>query len=234
MGAIKSAYDAGEKMGATHMIVAWDSFDDSNYPIYVMPGENPRNKTPKNGDSVDECYRYSLGWEYQAEERRARHFEYEELPEMEKEILPGETATLHTNVYLSNGVLLPYTLPELEAIGRPAESGEAFITLSDLEEFRETRSFDSHMNFDERAGKALVDAGWATMTTGHSYVASEEFRSGEILRAVYDRMEALWEEQKNKRALAIYHALSEKERADLKTILIEGPQQVDPLANETE
>lgn len=74
---IKGAYDRGEREGATHMIVAWDSFDGMNYPIYVMPGEDPQEKRPKNGDKVDECYRYALGWESQSKERRANHWEIE-------------------------------------------------------------------------------------------------------------------------------------------------------------
>lgn len=75
---IKLAYEAGALMGATHMIVAWDSFDGINYPIYVMPGEDPRDKAPDNGDRVDEVYKYSLGWESQSKERRARHWEKDE------------------------------------------------------------------------------------------------------------------------------------------------------------
>ena len=72
---IKAAYDRGEAQGATHMLVAWDSFDGANYPIYVKPGEDPRERRPKNGDSVDECYKYSLGWDVQSKERRANHWD---------------------------------------------------------------------------------------------------------------------------------------------------------------
>src|SRR5690606_30863535 len=110
---IKAAYDEGERRGASHMIVACDSFDGMNYPIYVMPGEDPRKKVPSNGDSVDECYRYSLGWEAQAKERRARHFEWDEPVTPTRHLTSGEDVKLHTKVYLSNGVLLPYSLREL-------------------------------------------------------------------------------------------------------------------------
>lgn len=72
---IKLAYDAGEIIKATHMIVAYDSFDNSNYPIYVLEGEDPQDKKPSNGDRVDEVYKYSLGWEFQSKERRAMHWE---------------------------------------------------------------------------------------------------------------------------------------------------------------
>lgn len=83
--AIKGAYERGEALGASHMIVAWDSFDCANYPIYVMPGENPQDRVPDNGDSVDECYRYELGWESQSKERRANHWEYTPVSEEENQ-----------------------------------------------------------------------------------------------------------------------------------------------------
>jgi hypothetical protein len=76
---IKIWYNAAPE-GISHMIVAWDSFSGDNYPIYVPEGENPEDHRPKNGDSVDECYRMSLGWESQAKEHRARHWEFEAKP----------------------------------------------------------------------------------------------------------------------------------------------------------
>jgi len=73
---IKRAYERGEKLNASHMIVAYDSFDYADYPIYVQPGENPRDHIPENGDRVMECYRYILGWEKQSKESRANHWEF--------------------------------------------------------------------------------------------------------------------------------------------------------------
>lgn len=75
---IKAAYDVGEARGATHMIVAYDTFDGGNYPIYVFPGQNPREWAPSNGDRVDECYRYSLGWEAQSGPHRVSNWEWDE------------------------------------------------------------------------------------------------------------------------------------------------------------
>lgn len=72
---IKAAYDRGQEQGATHMIVAYDSFDHSNYPIYVVAGQSPLDCFPSNGDRVDEVYRYALGWEAQSAEYRAYHLE---------------------------------------------------------------------------------------------------------------------------------------------------------------
>lgn len=72
---IHEAYKAGDTGEYSHMIVAYDSFDYENYPIYVTHGADPRALRPSNGDRVDECYRYDLGWEAQSKERRANHWE---------------------------------------------------------------------------------------------------------------------------------------------------------------
>lgn len=83
-GDIKIAYAEGARLGATHMLVAYDDFDQENYPIYVMPGQDPQDARPTNGDKVDECYRYVLGWEFQSQEKRAEHWEYDK-PEPEQQ-----------------------------------------------------------------------------------------------------------------------------------------------------
>ncbi len=75
---ILTAYMKGESLGASHMIVAYDDFDHENYPIYVMPGENPADHKPENGDRVDEVYRFSLGWSAQQSEFRAKHWEWDD------------------------------------------------------------------------------------------------------------------------------------------------------------
>jgi hypothetical protein len=62
----------------THMIVKWDTYDgpDANYPIYVRRGQDPREVAAKNKDRTVECYSMELPWETQAEEFRARHWEW--------------------------------------------------------------------------------------------------------------------------------------------------------------
>lgn len=87
---IKDAFERGVEMGATHMIVAYDSFDGDNYPIYVMPGQNPRERMPSNGDSVDECYKLDLGWAPQSAERRANHWEWDEPTSAPEVVLEAE------------------------------------------------------------------------------------------------------------------------------------------------
>lgn len=63
---IRGWFYEGVAGGNSHMIVAVDSFDYSDYPIYVKPGKNPHDAVPTNGDRVMECYRLSLGWEAQS------------------------------------------------------------------------------------------------------------------------------------------------------------------------
>lgn len=55
-------FDEGKEMGATHMIVKWDTFDgsyDADYPVYVMPDEDVHQKDNKNGDKTVEVYSYA-------------------------------------------------------------------------------------------------------------------------------------------------------------------------------
>lgn len=72
---IKAAWDRGVQQGASHVIIMCDTFDWTDYPVFVMPGEDPRDVAAKNGDRVMECYRLSLGWDIQSRERRANHWE---------------------------------------------------------------------------------------------------------------------------------------------------------------
>lgn len=63
--------------GATHVIIKWDSFDgpEGDYPVSVMPGEDPRTVASKNDDRTIECYAMHLSLESQLAEHRAHHWE---------------------------------------------------------------------------------------------------------------------------------------------------------------
>ena len=67
-----------EHKGATHLIVACDSFDHDNYPIFVMPGENVKERYDKvygsNMQHVDEVYNMSMDIMRQRLEHRALNF----------------------------------------------------------------------------------------------------------------------------------------------------------------
>jgi hypothetical protein len=61
---IKRWLKEGKDIGATHVIIALDTFDHENYPIYVMPGKSVRDEVAfiKVGpsQSVDEVYDLSM------------------------------------------------------------------------------------------------------------------------------------------------------------------------------
>lgn len=60
--------------GATHMIVACDTYDWSDYPVFVMPGEDAREISERH-EKVMECYAMHLSIEAQLGEHRAFHFD---------------------------------------------------------------------------------------------------------------------------------------------------------------
>jgi len=84
MHTIRNAYSAAERAGASHLIISHTNVDFDQTSTLVMPGEDPRkvweeSKAKEHGyDAIDEVYRLSLGWEAQAAERRAMHWEFEE------------------------------------------------------------------------------------------------------------------------------------------------------------
>ena len=86
-------FDAGVAKGATHMIVACDSFDHDDYPIYVMPGENVRSRTDQVGKEsmqrVMEVYALHLSKAAQLGEHRAFHYDPPPLSPPEPPVLQG-------------------------------------------------------------------------------------------------------------------------------------------------
>ena len=87
---IRAWLERGKTQGATHLIVVCDTFDHGDYPIFVMPGENARDKAFKYGrdngmglptredhkmSQVMEVYSLAQDWEKQLGETRAFHFD---------------------------------------------------------------------------------------------------------------------------------------------------------------
>lgn len=71
--------DEATHKGATHLIVVCDDFDHDNYPIFVMPGEDVRERydkvyAPGNMQHVDEVYNMSMDIMRQRREHRALNF----------------------------------------------------------------------------------------------------------------------------------------------------------------
>ena len=77
---IKGWLKEGQEQGATHVIIACDSWDHTNYPVFVMEGEDPHERAAKLGNMqhVDECYALHLDITEQLAERRAHHYEKKE------------------------------------------------------------------------------------------------------------------------------------------------------------
>ena len=73
---IKEWIDEGIKKGATHVVIMCDTWDYENYPIYVMPGEDPREHCSyENMQRPDECYDLRMNIDAQLNERRANHWD---------------------------------------------------------------------------------------------------------------------------------------------------------------
>lgn len=79
LGQIKAWFEEAEAEGATHMLVVCDTFDWEDYPVSVMPGQDPHEVAKRYDDTnmqrIMECYKISLGWEPQSKERRAFHWD---------------------------------------------------------------------------------------------------------------------------------------------------------------
>ena len=76
---ISAWFDMGVQQGATHMIVVCDTFDHEDYPVFVLPGEDVREKYKKydgeNMQRVMEVYSLKKSKESQLGERRVFHFD---------------------------------------------------------------------------------------------------------------------------------------------------------------
>ena len=76
---IRRWLEDGKQAGATHVIVAVDQFDQEDYPVYVMPGQDVRAVEKGIRESsmqgVMEVYSMALDIEQQLGERRAFHYE---------------------------------------------------------------------------------------------------------------------------------------------------------------
>ncbi|KKS16142.1 MAG: hypothetical protein UU71_C0007G0022 [Parcubacteria group bacterium GW2011_GWB1_41_6] len=68
----------GKDQNATHMIVVCDTFNWEDYPVYVLPGEDPREKETrydgKDMQKIMEVYSFSLDLDMQLNEHRASHY----------------------------------------------------------------------------------------------------------------------------------------------------------------
>jgi hypothetical protein len=70
---LKRWFREGADEGATHMLVITDTFDWSDYPVYVKPGEDAREIARKYDDvnmqRIMEVYDLRKSWVEQSKER---------------------------------------------------------------------------------------------------------------------------------------------------------------------
>lgn len=63
----------GKEQGATHVIIALDTWDYDNYPVFIQPGQSVKEKVDSYNskqDRIDEVYNLSLDIEQQLNQRR--------------------------------------------------------------------------------------------------------------------------------------------------------------------
>lgn len=76
---ISDWFSEGVWKGATHMLVVCDTYDWDDYPVYVMPNENAREKANQyNGENMQkvmECYNLSKSLKIQLD--NGRTFDYD-------------------------------------------------------------------------------------------------------------------------------------------------------------
>ncbi len=76
---ISKWFDHGVETGCTHLIVACDTFDYEDFPVYVLPNQNVRDIYAKYNDydkmlTVMEVYNLKLSKEKQLNEHRSFNY----------------------------------------------------------------------------------------------------------------------------------------------------------------
>jgi hypothetical protein len=68
----------GQEKKATHVLVVCDTFDWSDYPVFVMPGEDAREIAEKNNGrnmtKLMEVYKLADDWQTQLDQRRCFNY----------------------------------------------------------------------------------------------------------------------------------------------------------------
>lgn len=76
---IRSWLEVGKEKGASHVIVACDTFGHEDYPVYVHPQDDVRKEEAKikerSMQGVMEVYSLSMDIESQLLEERALHYD---------------------------------------------------------------------------------------------------------------------------------------------------------------
>ena len=75
---IQAWFEEGKSKGATHMIVVCDTFDHEDYPVFVKPGEDVRERQKAyDGREMQRIMEvYKLGDDMAEQLNRGRCFNY--------------------------------------------------------------------------------------------------------------------------------------------------------------
>jgi hypothetical protein len=78
MNDIRQWFEEGRSAGATHMIVVCDTFDHDDYPVFVKPGEDVREKQKSyDGREMQRVMEvYNLGMDMADQLSQHRAFNY--------------------------------------------------------------------------------------------------------------------------------------------------------------
>ena len=75
---IKGWLECGKKEGATHMCVVCDTFDWSDYPVFVRPDQDAREVAKQNNGpnmtKLMEVYRLDMDWDQQLNQQRSFNY----------------------------------------------------------------------------------------------------------------------------------------------------------------
>lgn len=76
---IRQWLEEGKKKNATNVIIVADMFDYEDYPVFVMPGENCKEKAAQyNGKDMQQVMEvYSLKKDIEKQINTFRNFEYD-------------------------------------------------------------------------------------------------------------------------------------------------------------
>ena len=75
---IRQWLERGKAKGASHMLVVCDTFDWSDYPVFVMPHENARDRADENNGpnmtKLMEVYKIGDDWDEQLGQYRCFNY----------------------------------------------------------------------------------------------------------------------------------------------------------------
>lgn len=91
---ISEWFDEGTKMGATHLIIVCDTFDYEDYPVFVGPDENARERFVRyNGPNMQRVMEvYDLRQDKEKQLNEFRSYNFGDEPKSSKDFSKSDSA----------------------------------------------------------------------------------------------------------------------------------------------